>query len=586
MISSLLRKILPYFTITAAVCLILSLGWREHWISEFLDTTILFSLVVWLMLLHVGLLFERAEQKGYRAMICFSLLVLGFPILEILGWNYWYNSKGDVLESLTEHKTVLTIGLILYILIRTTRLMRVLYTRIDNPAFIFVTSFIFLALGGTGLLLLPEVTVQGISFIDALFTSTSAVCVTGLVVLDTAKDFTFLGKVIIMILMELGGLGILTITSFFGYFFRGGASFREGLYMSNFLSSDSLNNVMSLAVKVVGVTLAIECVGAVMIYYSIQETEIGENGPFFFAAFHSVSAFCNAGFSTFSEGGLYAPKLRNNYTLHLIIACLLILGGIGFNILFNFYTYIKLTLKKYFYRVFKKEYLRYPARIVTLNTHIVVITTIILLFIGTIFYYIVEYDNSLAEHRSLSGKWIAAFFSSATPRTAGFQVIDVRLLSPATIFFTMLLMWIGASSASTGGGIKTSAFALALLNIFALSKGKNYLEIRGKQISSTSIRRAFAIITLSLLVIGFSILMILTFDPEENMLKVSFEAFSAFSTVGLSLGITANLTSGSKVVLIVLMLLGRIGTFNLMVGMMKKIRTQYHRYPKESILIN
>lgn len=586
MIINLLRNILPYFTIGVLVCIILSLGWHQHWISATLDTAILFGLVVWLMLLHVGLLFERAEKKGHRAMVYFSLLVLGFPLFSILGWNYCENSGDDFLESLPEHKTFLTIGLILYILIRTTRLIRVLYTRIKNPAFIFITSFIFLALGGTGLLLLPEATVHGISFIDALFTSTSAVCVTGLTVLDTSKDFTFFGKVIIMILMELGGLGILTITSFFGYFFRGGASFREGLYMSDFLSSDSLNNVMSLAVKVVGVTLAIECAGAVMIYYSIQETEVGEDNPLFFASFHAVSAFCNAGFSTLSEGGLYAPALRHNYTLHLIIVCLLILGGIGFNILFNFYTYIKLTIKKYFYRVFKNEYLRHPARIVTLNTHIVVITTIILLFIGTIFYYVAEYDNSLAEHCSFSGKWIAAFFSSATPRTAGFQVIEVRLLSPATIFFTILLMWIGASPASTGGGIKTSAFALALLNIFALSKGKNHLEIRGKQISSTSIRRAFAIITLSLLVIGFSILIILTFDPEENMLKVSFEAFSAFSTVGLSLGITSDLTSGSKMVLIVLMLLGRIGTFNLVVGMMKKIRAQHHRYPKESILIN
>lgn len=566
--------------------MILSLGWHNPWINASYDIAVLFGLTLLLILLHLGLLFERPAQKGQRAMIIFSLFILGFSLLTIFGWIYLDASESSFLQKLLRAKHSLTIGLILYILVRMTRLIRVLYTRIHNPAFIFVTSFIFLALGGTGLLLLPEATVNGISFVDAAFTSTSAVCVTGLVVLDTAKEFTFFGKVIIMILMELGGLGTLTITSFFGYFFRGSASFREGLYMSNFLSTeDSLNDVMNLAVKVVGITLVIECAGAIMIYCTTQGTDTGPEGPLFFATFHAISAFCNAGFSTLSEG-LYAMPIRYNYSLQSVIVSLLILGGIGFNILFNFYTYIKLTFKKYFYNIFKREYLRQPARIVTLNTRIVMITTVTLLFIGTVFYFVSEYHNSLAEHRSLAGKWMAAFFSSATPRTAGFQVVDISLFAPATVFFTMLLMWIGASPASTGGGIKSSTFVLALLNIFSIVKGKAYLEIQSKEISLDSIRRAFAIITLSLVVIWLAIFIILELEQQADMLKVSFEAFSAFSTVGLSLGITASLSWGSKLILIILMLLGRIGTFNLMVGIMKKMRAQHHRYPKETILIN
>ncbi|XOD69034.1 MAG: potassium transporter TrkG [Flavobacteriales bacterium AspAUS03] len=585
MIPNLLRKILPYFTILISICLIINLGWRNPWINTLYGTAILFSISLLLILLHVGLLFERSAKKWQQAMIVFSLLILGFSLLTTFGWIYLDASGSSFLQKLLKAKTPLIIGLILYILVRITRLIRVLYTRIHNPAFIFVISFIFLALGGTGLLLLPEATVNGISFIDAAFTSTSAVCVTGLVVLDTAKEFTFFGKVIIMILMELGGLGILTITSFFGYFFRGSASFREGLYMSNFLSTDSLNDVMNLAVKVVGITLAIECAGAIMIYCTTQGTNTGPEGPVFFAAFHSISAFCNAGFSTLSEG-LYTAPLRYNYSLQFVIVSLLILGGIGFNILFNFYTYIKLTFKKRFYNIFKHEYLRQPARIVILNTRIVMITTVALLLVGTIFYFVSEYHNSLAEHHSFAGKWMAAFFSSATPRTAGFQVVDISRFAPTTVFFTMLLMWIGASPASTGGGIKTSTFILAILNIFSLSKEKAYLEIQSKEISLDSVRRAFAIITLSLIVIGLAIFIILGLEKQADMLKVSFEAFSAFSTVGLSLGITSNLSSGSKLVLIILMLLGRIGTFNLMVGIMKKIRAQHHRYPKETILIN
>ncbi|WP_238784617.1 TrkH family potassium uptake protein [Blattabacterium cuenoti] len=490
-------------------------------------------------------------------------------------------------DKITDIQITLLICLTLYILIRITYFMRIIYVKIHNPAFIFITSFVFLSFLGSVLLMLPTSTVKKISFIDALFTSTSAVCVTGLVVLDTAKDFTYFGKVIILTLVELGGLGILTITSFFSYFFRDGFSFREGIYISNFLNTKTTNNVLSLAVKVVMFTLIVESIGTLLIYFSINRNFIETDSPLFFSIFHSISAFCNSGFSTLSKG-LYSESVRFNYLLQFIIACLLILGGIGFNILFNFFTYIWITFKKYFYRVFKEEYFRYPAHIVTLNTKIVVFTTLILLFFGTIFYYFSELHFSLIEHPSFTGKWVASFFSSATSRTAGFQVLNMNKWTPLTILFTIFLMWIGASPASTGGGIKTSTFALALMNIISLSRGKNRLEIQKKEISSETVRRSFAIIILSLIVIYISILIILFLDPKKDILSISFEVFSAFSTVGLSLGITSNLSNGSKLVLIILMLLGRIGVFNIMIGLLKnRIHSHYYyRFPQGNILIN
>lgn len=577
------RNILPFITPITFFYIIISLGWKTS-LNPVLDIGILMGIVFLLSIFHFCFLFERSLYKGYKSMIFLSFFILITSFIFSVGQFFFFKT-----DKITDIQITLLICLTLYILIRITYFMRIIYVKIHNPAFIFITSFVFLSFLGSVLLMLPTSTVKNISFIDALFTSTSAVCVTGLVVLDTAKDFTYLGKVIILTLVELGGLGILTITSFFSYFFRDGFSFREGIYISNFLNTKTTNNVLSLAVKVVLFTLTVEIIGTLLIYFSINKEKnfIETDSPLFFSIFHSISAFCNSGFSTLSKG-LYSESVRFNYLLQFIIACLLILGGIGFNILFNFFTYIWITFQKYFYKVFKEEYFRHPAHIVTLNTKIVVFTTFILLFFGTIFYYFSELHFSLIEHPSFTGKWIASFFSSATSRTAGFQVLNLNKWTPLTILFTIFLMWIGASPASTGGGIKTSTFALALMNVISLSRGKNRLEIQRKEISSESVRRSFAIIILSLIVIYISILIILFLDPEKEILSISFEVFSAFSTVGLSLGITSNLSNGSKLVLIILMLLGRIGVFNIMVGLLKnRINSHYYyRFPQGNILIN
>ncbi|AEU09571.1 TrkH family potassium uptake protein [Blattabacterium sp. (Cryptocercus punctulatus) str. Cpu] len=578
------RKLLPFLTPIIFLYIIISLGWKTS-INTFINVVILIVMMLILSFFHFFILFEKKLDKGYQSMIFLSFFVFIPSILFSMGKFFFFSH-----ETITDVRGVLLTSLTIYILIRITYFMRKIYVKINNPIFIFITSFVFLSFLGSLFLMLPSSTVKKISFIDALFTSTSAVCVTGLGVLDTSKDFTYLGKIIILTLIELGGLGILTVTSFFSYFFRDGFSFREGVYISNFLNTKTTNNVLFLAVKVVLLTLIVEIVGTLLIYLSIKNERsiIEYDSPLFFSIFHSISAFCNGGFSTLNRG-FYSESVRFNYLFQFIIACLLILGGIGFNILFNFFTYIWLTLKKYFYKIFKDEYFRCPVHIFTLNTKIVLFTTFSLLFFGTIFYYISEYHYSLSEHSSIFGKWIISFFSSATSRTAGFQVLNMEKWTPLTILFTIFLMWIGASPASTGGGIKTSTFALALMNIISLSIGKDRLEIQKKEISSKSVRLAFAIIILSLIIIYISIFIILFLDPKKDILSISFEAFSAFSTVGLSLGITPNLSNGSKLVLITLMLLGRIGVFNIMIGLLKRNRinsSYYYQYPQGNILIN
>lgn len=225
--------------------------------------------------------------------------------------------------------------------------------------------------------------------------------------------------------------------------------------------------------------------------------------------------------------------------------------------------------------------------IITLNTKIVIYTTGILLIVGWAFFFVSEYNNTMQEHPSIIGKLTNAAFNSVTPRTAGFNVVDYSKMTVPSLLFVIFLMWIGASPASTGGGIKTSTFALATLNILATARGKSRIEIFGKRFSAESTSRAFAILSISLIVIGFSIMALLILEPKDTpLLEVVFECFSAYSTVGLSLNFTPTLTEPSKYVIIFVMFVGRIGMLNLMIGLMRQVNHQFYEYPKENILIN
>src|SRR5690606_14271041 len=239
--------------------------------------------------------------------------------------------------SIVEHtiKTIVVfeVGLFFYLLVRLSFLIKYIYKIYFNPAILFIGSFGVFSLLGVLFLMLPKVTTHGISFIDALFTSTSAICVTGLAVLDTAHDFTQLGQTVILILIQIGGLGILTFTSFFAYFFKESSTFREGMYVKDFTASENLQDVFKMAVKIVVFTLVLELVGAILIYSSIDRVTSVQN-KVFFSIFHSISAFCNAGFST-SSSSFYDPGLRFDYSLQWVIMALIVFGGLGYNIVFN-----------------------------------------------------------------------------------------------------------------------------------------------------------------------------------------------------------------------------------------------------------
>jgi len=452
-----------------------------------------------------------------------------------------------------------------------------------NPAQVFIISFLSIILFGSVLLLLPNATVHGISYMDALFTSTSAVCVTGLVVLDTSSDFTQFGQTLILILIQLGGLGILTFASYFSYFFKGGTTYENRLALGDMTSSGKLGEVFSMLKYIILITFGLEIFSGIMIYTSLDSSLFDSQfDMLFFSVFHAVSAFCNAGFSTISAG-LYDDSFRFNYFLQIILILTFVFGGLGFPIVTNILSYLKYRISTLL--SVSKRLTVYKPWVLSLNSRITLITTFSITFVSFFIFYALEYNNTLYEHNSF-GKIITALFGATTPRTAGFNTLDNASLEFSTVLVIMLLMWIGASPQSTGGGIKTSTFAIATLNIISLAKGKSRIEVFRREIADISVRRAFAIISLSLIVISMAILILTALEPELSLIEVAFESFSAYSTVGLSLGITADLSSASKFVLIVVMFVGRISMLSLVIAVFQKVKHKSYRYPKEEITIN
>jgi len=477
------------------------------------------------------------------------------------------------------------LAIVIYFIRELSRFELKIDREIINPAQLFIISFLILIIIGTLCLMLPKATHNGISFLDALFTSTSAVCVTGLIVVDTGSYFTTFGQSIILVLIQLGGLGIMTFASYFSYFFRGSTSYENQLMMKNVTDSETLGEVFSALKKILFITFVFEFIGGLLIYMSLDPQLFETVGDrIFFSVFHTISGFCNAGFSTL-EYSLYQPEYRFNFPLHIILSVLFILGGLGFPIVLNIYKYGKYFIKKNFLRFKRPDQPVHMPWILNLNSRIVLVTTAILLVGGTVFFMFFEYHNTLKDYNFL-GKLAASFFGSSTPRTAGFNSVDMGALHFSTIMVIMFLMWIGASPGSTGGGIKTSTIAIATLNFLSLAKGKDRVEVYNREIANNSLRRAFAIMTLSILFVGLSILMISYFDPDMHLLDVAFESISAYSTVGLSLGITANFSGASKIVIIMTMFAGRVSMLTIMAAFLADVKHLNYKYPTEEVLIN
>lgn len=277
--------------------------------------------------------------------------------------------------------------------------------------------------------------------------------------------------------------------------------------------------------------------------------------------------------------------IRDNYTLHLVIALLVVAGGIGFPLVMNVYRYVGFYARNLFEMLFRGGAFHHKPKVINVNSRLAMSTTLVLLLAGTGMFFLLEQDGVL-RGMSLDGQAVTSLFGAVTPRTAGFNTVDLNALATPTLLLTIALMWIGASPGSTGGGIKTSTFALAFMNIFSIAKGRNRVEYNGREISADSLHRAFGIIVMSVLVISICIFALTITNPQIPLRAIIFESFSAFSTVGLSLGATPQFNDAGKLILCATMFIGRIGTITLMVAFFRKLVSLSYRYPTEHININ
>ncbi len=457
-----------------------------------------------------------------------------------------------------------------------------------NPALLIVVCFITLIAFGALLLLLPRSTLEHIRLpmVDALFISTSAVCITGLSPVEIAHTFTIEGQIIIALLIQIGGLGIMTITSFFALFFMGGIGLYSQFSLKNMIASSS-ESLKSVLTNVLGFTFVIEIIGTLFVWISIHSTMgMTLRDELFFSLFHSVSAFCNAGFSTL-EGNLGNDLILYNHNIfYLTISLLIVLGGIGFPILMSLKRVLLYYGSEFLHKVFRKDGQRSRyMHIADINTKIVLYSSLVLILLGTIGIALFEWNGSLASF-SFSEKIVQSLFNAVAPRTAGFNSVSLSDFSGVTIILYLVLMWIGGGSQSTAGGIKVNTFVVALASLKSLIKGEHFTTLFNREITYSSIRRTLVVVFGSICIIAIFYVALLLLEPNLPSNDLLFESVSAFSTVGSSLGITPLLSDISKILLVVLMFLGRVGFITVLMSILPQKEQPKYRLPKEDIIIN
>lgn len=564
---------------------VFDVGFNEFFpLNKQVDRVLGITLPLLLVCMSVRLVRHLLDKVAWKLRIyeiLLLVLVLALYRVYFVGLHKEYTDPGN---TYLVYKLILYAGLLIHFFIEFSRIALGFTRRTFNPALLFVISFILFIFFGTCMLLLPNSSVNGLSFVDALFLSASAVCVTGLSVLDISVELTKFGHIVMMLLIQIGGLGIMTFAGLIGHVFSGGSSFMHQLTMKDMVSSGQLGSVIQTIRSIITVTFLFELAGAIFIYFSVP-ADLFEDQPdrILYTAFHAVSAFCNAGFSLHTNS-LFESVVRFNYAYHSIILILLVLGGLGFPIVLNLYIYIKYKLRQLWAWIIREEYERFYPKLISFNSKLGLYTTLILIIAGFVALIYFEWDHGLQAHPTFFGKVISALFGSATARTAGFNTIDTTILGMPMIMVYLLLMWIGASPGGTGGGIKTTTAATVFLSTVSTIKGKDRTEVFNTEISNDSIRKAYAILLLSILVIGISVLLLTVHEPEIPFMALVFECISAFTTTGLSMGITGDLSDISRVVLSITMFIGRISVLNFIIAFVKQSAALRYHYPKEEII--
>ena len=428
-------------------------------------------------------------------------------------------------------------------------------------------GFVIVIFIGSFLLTLPIASASGenTNFLDALFTSTSAVCVTGLITLDTGTYWSIFGQTVIIILIEVGGLGFMSITAFLAILLGKKITLKERLFMQEAMNTFNIQGLVKMVRYVIGFTFAIQFIAAIILSTQFIP-EFGLKKGIFFSIFHSISAFCNAGFDLIGNFNSLVPYASNPVII-ITIGMLIIIGGLGFTVILELYNY----------RRSKK---------LSLHTKIVLLITTFLLVIGMVFFFMLEYKNKgTFGDMSFGDKLVNAFFASSSPRTAGFNSIPLDKMTMASLFMTIILMFIGGSPGSTAGGLKTTTFGIIVLTFISVIKGREDTEAFGRRFSKELVYKSFALFIIGMvLVIGVTMILSIT-EYEQSFLDLMFEATSAFGTVGLTTGVTQGLSVPGKIIIMITMYCGRVGPLTVALALAHRKKQTGYKYPEGKILI-
>jgi len=423
-----------------------------------------------------------------------------------------------------------------------------------------------------------------VSYLNALFTATSATCVTGLVVVDTGTRYSLFGQIVILFLLQIGGLGYMTMATSLFLLTGRRIYLRERMALQEALGQFGLAGLVRLTIYIIKVTLVIESAG-VLVLFIRWLPDFGAAKALYFAIFHSVSAFCNAGFDllggTFGKFGSLTPYAED-VTISLTVAILVIIGGIGFTVISDVYTARRFSRLPVISDVHTAR--RFPR--LSFHSKVVITITAVLLLLGTIVIFGLEYSNpNTLKLLSPKGKILASFFQAMTPRTAGFSTIPIDKMNNATLLFINILMFIGASPGGTGGGIKTTTFVIIVMAVWATMHGDEDANIFRRKLSKAVVYKAItvAFLSLSLVIIATTLLCI---SEEKGFLPILFEITSAFGTVGLSTGITSHTSSFARVIIMSVVFAGRLGPLTIATAItLRQSKLAKVEYPEDNIMI-
>jgi trk system potassium uptake protein TrkH len=399
-----------------------------------------------------------------------------------------------------------------------------------------------------------------LGWIDALFTATSSVCVTGLIVVDTGKDLSLASQGVVLFLIQLGGLGVMTATTAFFLLMKERIGIRQRMFFAGGFGLDSPSGVIRLLVRILLLTFVIEGIGIIPLYFGFLKSGMGHGRSLYSAVFHSISAFCNAGFSLFPDN---LESFSRTILVPGTVMVLVVIGGLGFVVLAE--------LREMFLR----------ARRISLQTKLVLVTTVFLVILGSVVLVLTEWGNAFGDLQAGWKVWNGVF-SSITPRTAGFDTVAPVNFSSAGVFVLVLLMLIGASPGSTGGGIKTTTLAILLVSTWNFLKGRHEIHLWNRKLPFSVLQRSVTVVVLYLgtLLAGIGLLVLIEPFPFRALL---FEVASALGTVGLSLGITPELSDAGKIVLVLMMFWGRVGIVTFLYSLLKRQTGERVSYPVSEV---